>query len=264
MSEITCVRLPNRGLLRVSGAEAEGFLNNLVSNNIAHSTEDRAVYATLLTPQGKFLHDFFVIRDGDGFLLDCERDRLADLKRRLTLYKLRAKVDLVDETENWQVLALLDGAPADGHVFDDPRHTELGKRAILPAGATLKGEEAPFDAWEARRIGLGVPDGSRDIEVEKSFLLEHRMDEFNAIDFKKGCYVGQELTARTKYRGNVRKRLTLVSVEGPLPETGTPVLAEGIEVGTVRTGLGGQALAMLRIERPDGALEAGEATLNAI
>ena len=261
MSAMTHVRLPNRGLLRVSGEDAEDFLQNLVSNNIARASADTAVYATLLTPQGKFLHDFFAIRDDAGFLLDCEADRLPDLKRRLTLYKLRAKVELSDETENWQVLAILNGEAEGALVFADPRHDGMGRRAILPAETTVEGDEAPFEAYEARRIGLGLPDGSRDIEVEKSFLLEHRMDEFNAIDFKKGCYVGQELTARTKYRGNVRKKLTRVAVEGDLPEPGTPVLADGIEVGTIRTGLGGEALAVLRIERPDGDLEAGSARI---
>lgn len=261
MSETTFVILPNRGLLRVSGEEAEEFLQNLVSNDVTRATADTAVYATLLTPQGKFLHDFFVVRDEDGFLLDCEADRLDDLKRRLTMYKLRAKVILSDETDRWLVLAVLEGKIEGALLFDDPRRLDLGKRAIVRAGDPIEGEEAPFENWDARRISLGIPDGSRDIEVEKSFLLEHRMDELNAIDFKKGCYVGQELTARTKYRGNVRKKLTHVSVEGDLPPAGTPVLADGIEIGTVRSGLGNQALAILRIERPDGELEAGDAKL---
>jgi folate-binding protein YgfZ len=264
MTDLTYTILPNRGLLRVSGDEAETFLQSLVSNDVGKATADRAVYATLLTPQGKFLHDFFIVRDAEGFLIDCEADRLGDLKRRLTMYKLRSKVVLADESENWTVLAVLDGNLASTFVSDDPRHPDLGKRAIVSSGQKPEGAETPFSAWDARRISLGVPDGSRDIEVEKSFLLEHRMDELNAIDFKKGCYVGQELTARTKYRGNVRKRLTLVSVEGALPPTGTPVLADGIEVGTVRTGLGDQALVMLRIERPEGALEAGDAKLIAV
>ncbi len=261
MSETTFVILPNRGLLRVSGEEAEEFLQNLVSNDVTRATADTAVYSTLLTPQGKFLHDFFVVRDEDGFLLDCEADRLDDLKRRLTMYKLRAKVILSDETDRWLVLAVLEGKIEGALLFDDPRRLDLGKRAIVRAGDPIEGEEAPFENWDARRISLGIPDGSRDIEVEKSFLLEHRMDELNAIDFKKGCYVGQELTARTKYRGNVRKKLTHVSVEGDLPPAGTPVLADGIEIGTVRSGLGNQALAILRIERPDGELEAGDAKL---
>ncbi|WP_416896509.1 MAG: YgfZ/GcvT domain-containing protein [Minwuia sp.] len=261
MSEPTYVRLPNRGLLRVAGVEAEDFLQNLVSNNVKPAGADTGVYATLLTPQGKFLHDFFVVRDEGGFLLDCEADRLADLKRRLTLYKLRAKVELTDESDRWQVLAVQEGEVKAPFLFTDPRHDGIGQRAILPAQSRPGGQEAPFEAYEARRIDLGLPDGSRDIEVEKSFLLEHRMDEFHAIDFKKGCYVGQELTARTKYRGNVRKRLTCVAVDGDLPEPGTPVLADGIEIGTIRTGLGGKALAVLRIERTEGDLEAGSARI---
>lgn len=261
MNDLTHTPLPNRGLLRVSGDEAESFLQSLVSNDISKAAEDQAIYATLLTPQGKFLHDFFVVRDAEGFLIDCEADRLSDLKRRLTMYKLRSKVDLVDETAQWQVLAGSVGEPVGGFIFEDPRHPELGQRAILPVGHTPATGTADFSVWDDKRISLGIPDGSRDIEIEKSFLLEHRMDEWNAIDFKKGCYVGQELTARTKYRGNVRKRLTTVTVHGPLPETGTPVLVEGVEVGTVRTGINDRALAILRIELPKGELEAGEARL---
>lgn len=258
----TWVRLPNRGVLRVGGEEAESFLQNLVSNNVQPAAPGTGVYATLLTPQGKFLHDFFVARDAEGaLLLDCEADRLEDLKKRLTMYKLRARVDLAVVSDDWDVVAVLAGSVGAPVEYADPRHDGLGARALVPAGADIPGEEAPFEAYERRRLECGVPDGSRDMEVERSFLLENRIDEFHGIDFKKGCYVGQELTARTKYRGNVRKRLVAVSVAGDLPEPGTPVTADGKEVGTLRTGLGDRALAMLRIERPEGELRAGEATI---
>ncbi|PJK27607.1 YgfZ/GcvT domain-containing protein [Minwuia thermotolerans] len=261
-TEPTHVKLPNRGVLSVAGAEAESFLQNLVSNNVAPASPETGVYATLLTPQGKFLHDFFVVRDGEGaILLDCEADRLEDLKRRLTLYKLRAKVELADVSAGWTVIALLAGSAGAPIEFQDPRHADMGRRALLPAGADIPGEERPFADYERRRLECGVPDGSRDMEVERSFLLENRIDEFHGIDFKKGCYVGQELTARTKYRGNVRKRLTPVTVDGELPDPGTPVTIDGKEVGAVRSGLGDRALAMLRIERPDGELRAGETRL---
>lgn len=261
-NETIHVRLPNRGVLRVGGEEAESFLQNLVSNNVGPAATDTGVYATLLTPQGKFLHDFFIARDADGaFLLDCEADRLDDLKRRLTMYKLRSKVDLADVSGDWAVVAVLSGTIDAPVSYDDPRHPDLGRRALVPAGADIGGREGDPADYERRRLTCGVPDGSRDMEVEKSFLLENRIDAFHGIDFKKGCYVGQELTARTKYRGNVRKRLTPVSVDGDLPAPGTPVTADGKEVGTLRTGLGDRALAMLRIERPDGELRAGSAKL---
>ncbi|WP_417519519.1 YgfZ/GcvT domain-containing protein [Minwuia sp.] len=264
MSDIRYIKLPNRGLLRVSGDEAESFLQSLVSNDVSKAAADRGVYATLLTPQGKFLHDFFVVRDTDGFLLDCEADRLDDLKRRLTMYKLRSKVDLADETDRWSVIALLSGELDGAFQFIDPRNPALGARAIIDADRQIDGDEAPLADYEALRISMGVPDGSRDIEVEKSFLLEHRMDELNAIDFKKGCYVGQELTARTKYRGNVRKKLNVVQIDGALPEVGTPVLVNGIEIGTIRTGHGDKALAMLRVNYPEGELEAGDTRIRPI
>jgi len=259
------VRLPGRGVLRVGGEAAEEFLQSLVSNNVAPAATDRCVYATLLTPQGKFLHDFFVWRDGQGFLLETEAPRLPDLQRRLKMYKLRARVDLNDESTDWlSIVTLSDERPQAPFAAPDPRSVGLGHRVLLSADTEITGSEAVFADWDARRIGLCIPDGSRDLEIEKSFLLEHHMDRLNAIDFKKGCYVGQELTARTKYRGNVRRKLAHVRVQGALPDHGTPVLVDGIQVGQVLSGLGTEALAMLRIERPEGALEAGASVLTVV
>lgn len=281
--------MEERGVLAIEGAEARAFLQALVSNDILRVSDEQAVYAALLTPQGKFLHDFFVAAWGEGLLLDCEAARLADLKRRLTLYRLRSKVTLSDRSKVLAVavahgegaagaLALaevpgtarvLDG----GVVFVDPRLAEAGVRAILPreaAPALL--EAAGFSAgsrddYERRRIALGLPDGSRDMEVEKAILLENGFDELHGVDWQKGCYIGQELTARTRYRGLIKKRLVPVKVEGPLPPPGTSVHAGEREVGQIRTGAGDVALALLRLEALDhaegnpGRLTAGEATV---
>lgn len=281
------VLMEDRGVLAIEGPDARAFLQALVSNDILRVSDEKAVYAALLTPQGKFLHDFFVAASGEALLLDCEAARLADLKRRLTLYRLRSKVALVDRSEALAVavaygeraagaLALpeVPGAarPAQGGViFVDPRLAEAGVRAILPREAAPAFLDAAGfragsrDDYERRRIALGLPDGSRDMEVEKALLLENGFDELHGVDWQKGCYIGQELTARTRYRGLVKKRLIPVSVEGPLPPPGTPVRAGEREVGQIRSGAGDVALALLRLEALDhaedeaGMLTAGEA-----
>lgn len=263
---MSIIELPNRGVLRVVGPDAESFLQAIVTNSVVAIPPGTAVYSALLTAQGKFLHDFFCAPapDGEGLLLDAEADRLDDLRRRLTLYRLRSKVTIDDVSGDWRVLAAVAGGiePVEGAaVFADPRHPGMGSRALWPAAAPLPGPSADFADYERRRIALGIPDGSRDIEVEKSFLLEHRLDELHGVDFKKGCYVGQELTARLKYRGNVRKKLFACRVEGALPPPDTPVTVDGTAVGSVRTGIDDQVLAVLKLERPEGTLMAGESRL---
>ncbi len=264
-----------RGLIAISGGDRTAFLQGLVSNDVRRVAADRAVYAALLTPQGRFLHDFFIATIGETFYLDCEASRRDDLRRRLSIYRLRSKVTLADATAEFAV-ALLYGAdilarlgltaepgraaPLDGGcIFVDPRLPELGARAILPraqAGEILArlglvpGAAADYDRL---RLSLGVPDGSRDLPVEKAILLENGFDELNGIDWEKGCYMGQELTARTRYRGLVRKRLLPVEVDGPLPAPGTPVMSGDKEVGEMRSGVDGLGLALLRLEHLDDA-----------
>jgi folate-binding protein YgfZ len=275
MSELTCVALTDRALLRIAGPEAESFLNALVSNDVARARPGQAVYAALLTPQGKFLHDFLIARDADGsLLLDVAAERLADLKKRLTMYKLRAKVELSEP--DWQGYALwgdaeAPAAPEQGVVFADPRLAALGWRLWLAPGAAYPlPQMAPLEAYERHRLRLGVPEGVRDIEIEKGILLENHFEALNGVDFKKGCYIGQELTARTKYRGLVKKQLHRVSAEGgSVPPPGTILMLEGQEAGVMCSGLGGEGLALLRLEavakmQSDGKkLEAGGIVLSA-
>ena len=263
------VVLDDRGVLSVKGPDAAGFLQALISNDIGKVGQQRAIYASLLTPQGKFLHDFFVAAapDGDGVLLDCEGERRDDLLRRLAMYRLRARVELADISDAHDVVAApgahapgdfgLDAAPASarphagGVIFTDPRLAAMGVRAILPAGTGLAalGVEgfatATVDDYRRLRLRHGLPDGSRDIVVGKYFPLECGFDELHAIDYDKGCYVGQELTARIHHRGTVRKRLMPVVVDGPLPEPGTAVLRGGREVGEIRTGADDRAIALI-------------------
>lgn len=262
---MTVFRIPDRGVLHVGGEEAISFLQALVTNSVAGIAPGTAVYAALLTPQGKFLHDFFVTPapDGDGLLLEVEAPRLEDLKRRLTMYRLRSRVTIADVSADWQVLAAPDGdVQGDGVIrFADPRDPGMGQRLLWPSSLSLPDHTDDLSAYHARRVALGIPDGSRDIEVEKNFMLEVRFDRLHGIDFRKGCYVGQEITARSKYRGNVRKMLLPCRVEGELPPDGTDVVVDGRSVGTVRSGAGDHVLAMLRLDRPEGTLQAGSARL---
>lgn len=253
MSGLIRVALSDRALLRLCGAEAMDFLNALVSNDVAKVASGQAVYTALLTPQGKFLHDFLVAGDDDGLLIDVAAVRRADLKRRLTLYKLRAKVELAEL--DWQGYALFGGAlapppPSQGVLFADPRLPALGWRVWLPPGAAYAvGAAAPPEAYERHRLALGVPDGARDIEIEKGLLLENHFEALNGVDFRKGCYIGQELTARTKYRGLVKKQLHHVrAIEGSVPPPGTPITLDGAEAGTMLSGLGREGLALLRLD----------------
>lgn len=270
MAERSCVLLGDRGVLEIAGEDRLSFLQGLVSNDVAKAAAGRPIYAALLSAQGKYLHDFFIAAVGDSFLLDAEAGRLADLKRRLGLYKLRAKVTLADASDRYvaaaafgkDALAALGLAPqsgADAHfaggiAYADPRLAELGARLLLPRQAGLAPLEAAgfrsadLAVYDLLRLSLGVPDGSRDLVVEKAILLESGFDELNGVDWQKGCYIGQELTARTKYRALIKKRLLPVSVDGPLPAPGTPVMLGDAEVGEMRSSSDGIGIALLRLE----------------
>lgn len=260
----------DRDVLRLTGEDRAAFLQGLVSNDMRKVAPDRAVFAAFLTPQGKYLHDFHVVALGDAWLIDCEAGRGADLFRRLRMYKLRSKVELADVTADWAVAAIpgetldLPNEPgaaralADGVVHVDARTAALGARALLPkvtAKTTLDGlglGETGLEAWDRLRLTLGVPDGSRDLVPEKTVLLEANYDSLNAIAWDKGCYMGQELTARTRYRGLLKKRLAPVLLDGPAPEPGTLILRDGREAGEMRSSRDGIGLALLRLEALEG------------
>ena len=264
------VVLAERGLVSLRGDDARGLLQGVISTDIERVTPATASYGALLTPQGKYLFDFVIVQMGDALLLDTERARAGDLLRRLLMYRLRAKVEIADRSDELEVAAVLGDdlaarldLPAqpgaarplkDGIVLIDPRLAQLGGRAVLPRGhsaATL--EEIGFAAlspaaYEQARLALGVPDG-RDLVVDRSTLLESGFEELHGVDFKKGCFVGQELTARMKYRGLVRKRLMPVAFEGPPPAPGTPIRLDGKDAGEMRSGQDGRGIALLRLEQ---------------
>jgi len=203
------VKLKKRGLIHLEGPDRHDFLQGLITNDIKNLTPEKPLYACLLTPQGKFLHDFFLIEGNDFTLLDCEGgERAQDFFRRLNMYKLRKDVQISIEEHN-AVYAVF-GAPIG---IGDPRDPEMGNRTFEKPDL----QEKPFEEWDINRIKLTIPDGSRDLIPEKSTMDEGRMDQLNAIDYDKGCYIGQELTARMHYRGLGKKHLQTVALDS-LPE----------------------------------------------
>ena len=281
MTDGVFVELPERGIVAIEGPEARSFLQGLISSDVERVRPDRSCYGALLTPQGKFLFDFILLQSGERLLLDTERERLAPLMQRLSVYRLRSKLEISDASEDLAVGALFGpavaerlGLPAEpgacreldgGLATIDPRHAGLGARLVLPAGQlATTAEELGFtrasrDAYERLRITHGVPDGSRDLIVEKSTLLENGFEELHGVDFKKGCFVGQELTARMKYRALVRKRLMPVLLNGPVPEPGTVIRYGEREAGEMRSAIEGHGLALLRLEPIAKAAEEGVA-----
>jgi len=268
MSKITFCKLENRGIIAVSGADSRSFLQGLISNDIEKVSETTSIYSTFLTPQGKYLFDFFISQSSDELLMDCEKDRLPDFMKRLRLYKLRAAVEVLDRSEDFQVMAIWGAGAIEaagltpeagaaktlpgGTLSVDPRLADAGLRAVLSVGTTsidgLSMSEVEFTDYDAHRLALGLPDSSRDLIVDKSTLLECGIDDLNGIDWKKGCYMGQEVTARSKYRGLVKKRLVAVEVDGPAPETGTLIMAGDKKAGEMRSSAGDKGLALIKLE----------------
>ena len=251
--------LPERGVIEVAGPDRVPFLQGLVSNDVTLAAADRAVWAALLTAQGKYLADFFIIADGARLLLDCEAAALADLVTRLTRYRLRAQVSV--SATGLCVAAAWNGRPAvDAIIAADPRLPDAGWRVISSAPVATNAQAAD---WDRHRLSLGLPDGSRDLERDKTVLLEAGFDELHGVSWTKGCYMGQELTARTRYRGLLKRRLVPVDVRGPLPAPGTPVSRDGAEVGTMRSGRDRAGLAVLRLDALSGGpLACGEASIS--
>ena len=253
--------LEDRSVIAVRGTEARSFLQGLISNDMEECVPGKGIYAALLTPQGKILFEFFVTEHEDRFLIDCATARAPDLTKRLTFYRLRAKVEIALVPE-LKAAAVWDGTPEaamDGvAVFADPRFPALGTRLIGPP-PLLQTAIAGVRAGDYRGhlLGLGIPD-SGDVPPDSVFALDAGFEELGAVDFRKGCYVGQEVTARMKHRASARRRFLIVQVDGSLPPPGTKLEASGREVGTLATGIGGRALALVRLDRVEEAATAGD------
>lgn len=242
--------LDSRALIRITGPDWRTFLQGLLSNDVERLGPGEMRFAALLTPQGRLLFDMFVIKAGDGCRLDVQAAQREALLQRLTLYRLRAKVDIA--AGDGRVCALWDAkAPAPGWIAD-PRLAALGWRGVdlaPPDGACVL-DEAAYDAF---RLELGAPDPARDCHPDKTYPIEADFDLLNGIDFKKGCYVGQETTSRMKRRGGIRSRMLPIVYEGPAPAFGAEVLAGDLRAGEVLSGRDGRAIALLRLDRIAGA-----------
>lgn len=266
--------LPDRGVVKVAGDDARGFLNGLVTNDIAKVVPGKPRFAALLTPQGKIIVDFIVAEapgnDGGGFFLDCPRALASALVEKLNFYKLRAKVICEDLSNVLGVMAIWDGTAESeyGLSYPDPRLPALGSRIMLPphlaeeAAADLGGMLAGADAYEAHRIALGVPRGGLDFIYGDTFSHEADMDQLNGVDFGKGCYIGQEVVSRVEHRASARSRVVPIVYDEFAPSSGLPVMAGDRQIGTLGSTAKGHGLALMQLDRIGDALAAG-ATIEA-
>ena len=235
-----------RSVLRVAGEEAGAFLDALVTNDVSRATPEAPVYAGLLSPQGKVIADFIACRAGDDALfLDVSRDRAPDLLRRLSLYKLRKRVEIADVSAHWTVLVQTD---AQAGLTPDARRPDgaIGARYLSEAAPAASD---PIADYEALRIAAGVPDLAVDAKPEEVFALEALFEELHGVDFQKGCFIGQENVSRMKRRATTRKKFCRIAFEGPAPAFGTPISAGPAQIGDVRSGIDGRAIAFVRLDR---------------
>ncbi|WP_299350711.1 folate-binding protein [uncultured Shimia sp.] len=236
-----------RALYEISGSDAEHFLQGLITNDIA-GLQNGLVYAAILTPQGKYLADFFLSRSDGGILMDVAADIAPGLVTRLGMYKLRADVTISEASLH--VHRGTGAVPEDG--FADPRHPDLGWRAYRDAPQT---EDA--NDWDALRVAHCIPETGIELGPD-SYILESGFERLNGVDFRKGCYVGQEVTARMKHKTELRKGLVAVEIEGSAP-VGTEITRDGRTIGTLFTQSGGCGIAYLRLDRAGEDMRAGDA-----
>lgn len=243
------VHLKDRAVIALEGGEARDFLQGLITNDIRELAPQTGLYAALLTPQGKILFDFLVTEGDGAVLLDCPADRAEALAKRLTMYRLRAKIGIAVRPQ-LAVYAGLSGRPAERAVtFADPRLAALGPRSIGAAAEMPDFLEGPA-TYHAERLALSVPEGA-DFGSDKVFALDAGLEELHGVGFDKGCYVGQELTARMKHRGTARKRILCVRADAMLPPPGTAIASAGLEIGEIISTYGTQGFALVRLDRLD-------------
>ena len=272
-------KLDDRGVISVVGADTEKFLQGLLTNSVDTLPTGSGVHAALLSPQGKILFDFFVVKTFFGFLFDVAAGKAADLVKRLAMYKLRAAVDIRDESGTWCVWAgWIDGAGEHGdpnlftpekievlraQSYTDPRHAALGARYMFhrDTDAQVEGDAglvaSPAAAFHAHRIALGVPEGGKDYDFADAYPHEADFDIFNGVSFTKGCYVGQEIVARMQHKTAIRKRVVPVTGNRDLPSDRPEVVAGEVPIGRLGSVSGTRGLAMLRLDRAAEAAASG-------
>jgi hypothetical protein len=262
MSYCHAALLQRRGVIRVAGVDARKYLQGLITNDIAKAQDGRAIHAGLLNPQGKVLFDFFVVAANGGYLLDVVKDKSDELMKRLSFYRLRAEVDIVDEP-SLAISAAWGGEPhpcKDAVVYPDPRLPELGFRLILRAdtsAAELGCSPASEADYDTNRIRLGVPEGGLDYGFGEAFPHEALFDQLNGVEFAKGCYVGQEVVSRMEHRGTARRRIVPIESEATLPLSGSSIEVGNMPIGTIGSVSGASGLALVRLDRAEEALARG-------
>jgi hypothetical protein len=250
--------LEDRAVIAVTGADARSFLQGLITNDVERLGVGKGVYAALLTPQGKILFDFFLVEGDGAILIDCAAVSRDALIKRLSMYKLRAKVT-IEPRDQLAVLAEWDGEHARYAIaYHDPRLAALGTRAIIARGEMHK-DLPSASTYHHHRLSLGVPEAA-DFGSDRMFALDADLDELHAVDFTKGCYIGQELTARMKHRGTARKRLVALETADALPAAETAIKAQGRDIGEIASVYGHKGFALIRLDRLD---EAGASPLTA-
>jgi hypothetical protein len=268
--------LPDRGVVKVAGDGARGFLHGLLTADIQNLKAGEARFCALLTPQGKIIADFIVAeapaQDGGGFFFDTPRALTAALVEKLNLYKLRAKLIIEDMSDVLDVLAAWDGGLSGisegskrvGLSYADPRTPALGLRVMLPphlaatAASSLGATLVDAGEYEAHRIAVGVPQGGLDFRYGDAFPHEADMDQLAGVDFQKGCYVGQEVVSRMEHRGTARTRAVPVRYEGSPPPAGSAIVAGDRQLGQMGSAAAGFGIALLRLDRVADALSHGE------
>ncbi|MFV9875078.1 MAG: folate-binding protein YgfZ [Rickettsiales endosymbiont of Dermacentor nuttalli] len=269
MSNLLYNTLNDRTLFSIHGENTKSFLQNLISNDINKVNDNNSIYACLLTPQGKYFCDFFIMQFNNMTLLDCTRARKEEIINKLNLYKLRSDIQIQDLTDQYTIFSLhgndllselsLSDIPGysksfmNGYVYIDPRTLLMGARTVLPTNTSIQffkdwGFKTSPDAYDYIRITNHVPEGDKDLIAGKSFPLEYGFDLLNAIDFNKGCYVGQELTSRTKYRGTIRKKIMQVKSDHKLPESGSGIYIGENKIGIICSSHDNIGLALIRTE----------------
>lgn len=240
----------DRQIIAVTGPDRGDFLQGLITNDV-EKARNGLIYAALLTPQGKYLADFFLIETGSETLLDVKSDLAPALLQRLSMYKLRADVTLTPT--DMQVHRGTGTPPPNAQA--DPRHPTLGWRLY----GTAQPESDNTD-WDALRVAECVPESGIELIPNESFILEAGFERLHGVDFKKGCYVGQEVTARMKHKTELRKGLVTVAIDGAVP-TGTDITSDGKVAGVILTQSGNRAIAYLRFDRAGGTMTADNATI---
>ncbi len=272
MTILNFCTLNYRSVIEITGSDAQDFLQGLITNNISAVNPGKAAYAALLTPQGKILFDFFVNQPQPGtYWLECSRQQAADLAKRLTFYKLRADVTITALSDDHKVTCLWGegandlledkqaGTVLGGYGYVDPRTAKAGLRIIATTDVSPNaGNMVDESAYTAHRVHLGLADSDDDIGSSQRFVHECNLDMTNGVDFSKGCYVGQEVVSRMHHKQAARKRILPISSSLPLA-TGTAITAQDKPIGEVLTVTDTGALAALRLDKADAAIEAGEA-----